>query len=465
MAEDQDGQLEEKKEEELEEKPKYPEPKEHTKTYATECLWRATSGLVQRNQYFSFVLQQMRRVVVEPHCGIPIAAILLGRSGSYYLFVNRMTFPSMTPAHQMMVLRHEAGHVAQRVFDRVLNKNRTIFNMASDMAVNAEIKRESALLADEGDIPVEEYCWESALYPDKMGWPDDEISEQYYDRLMNMDAEAQEVLAKHGIPTRDGDPQGQQGSPGQWGAGGGHLEWENIPEALKEYLRQHGDEAAPDTGEVRRMILENAIAAFKRADGRGDVPGSAESAVRELIKQPYNFKNALCRFVTWHLTPKREATWMRANRRLRDSYPGTTRKPGMAMWIIVDTSGSVSDRTLSIFGGHIEQVVDQTKADVMVIECDAEVQAVYPFRGKIDRSNFRGMGRGGTVFGPAFDHIRSYKERKFRRPSCVVALTDGYFEHDLPKQPFPTLWCLPADKGPAAVEWGTSLILPPSDEE
>ena len=429
----------------LDEPDLYPRPKNHSLAHAKECVWKATSGLIQRNTFFSYVLQQMRRIVVDAGCGVDLAQVVPARSGTYFLFVNRATFPSLTKPHQMMVLRHEAAHIALAHLDRMEGKHGKMWNLATDMVINAEIRREAQALEKDGDLPAKDFCMDEVIYPFP-DWPQEATAELYYDKLMEMLKKKKEELE-----------QVMEGFPGLlpdgWGAGGGHDPWDEL---------RLGDEPSPNIRAVRRMILEHAMDAWRQAGGRGEHPGSASGAIKELIQQNYPFQKELSRFLGQHLSAKRVSTWMRKNRRIPGKMPGKRRTGAMTVWVVVDTSGSVSNHALAVFGGHIERITKSVNAQVMVVEIDADVQAIYEFRGTIDRSRFTGKGRGGTVLGPAFMEIPKARDRRFRKPSCVVVLTDGYFESGLVKPPWPVLFCIPADAGPPAVNWGRHVVLPPA---
>ena len=55
-----------------------------------------------------------------------------------------------------------------------------------------------------------------------------------------------------------------------------------------------------------------------------------------------------------------------------------------------------------------------------VLECDAEIQKKYSYRGRIPEFIH---GGGGTSFDPVFEHIRS---NRFERYDGCIYLTDGY---------------------------------------
>jgi predicted metal-dependent peptidase len=73
-------------------------------------------------------------------------------------------------------------------------------------------------------------------------------------------------------------------------------------------------------------------------------------------------------------------------------------------------------------------------ADVTVVECDARVQRVYRFYGRLEAV----VGRGGTDLRPPFD--RDLLARF--RPDGFVYFTDGLGPFPLRDPGVPTLWVL-----------------------
>ena len=58
------------------------------------------------------------------------------------------------------------------------------------------------------------------------------------------------------------------------------------------------------------------------------------------------------------------------------------------MAVIIDTSGSVDDHSLSLFFTEIHAMW-KNRAEILVIECDAEVGQTYQYRGKFPKGGER----------------------------------------------------------------------------
>jgi predicted metal-dependent peptidase len=115
---------------------------------------------------------------------------------------------------------------------------------------------------------------------------------------------------------------------------------------------------------------------------------------------------------------------------------------------VIDTSGSISAGLLTEIDAELRRLAQSHS--VLVVECDSQVQRVYPFR-PLDVVS----GRGGTDLRPPLerDFLRQH------RPDLVLYFTDGY--GPAPERPpgVPVIWCvLPHGREPAP--WGRHIHLP-----
>lgn len=109
---------------------------------------------------------------------------------------------------------------------------------------------------------------------------------------------------------------------------------------------------------------------------------------------------------------------------------------------VVDTSGSITPELLELIDAELRLLARHYA--VVVVECDAEIHAVYDYRplGSVS-------GRGGTDFRPPFD--REFLQK--HRPDLVVYFTDGRGPAPDQKPGVRVVWCLvPGEEPPA--EWG-----------
>ncbi|MCK5050820.1 MAG: hypothetical protein KAS53_03700 [Candidatus Cloacimonetes bacterium] len=103
--------------------------------------------------------------------------------------------------------------------------------------------------------------------------------------------------------------------------------------------------------------------------------------------------------------------------------------------VIVDTSGSVSQKELDTFASELHAILSiYPGTEIRVIYVDTKVAHTQT----IDIYDFKlhAKGGGGTDFKPGFEYI----EQEAVMPSCVIYFTDGWCD-SFPKEPdYPTLW-------------------------
>ena len=110
---------------------------------------------------------------------------------------------------------------------------------------------------------------------------------------------------------------------------------------------------------------------------------------------------------------------------------------------VIDTSGSLTDELLAEISNELRHMARDR--DVVVVECDAEIQNVYRYREPITDVD----GRGGTDLRPPLkqEFVRA------QRADLVVYFTDGM--GPAPEKPpqVPVVWALTPDGEPPAA-WG-----------
>jgi hypothetical protein len=110
---------------------------------------------------------------------------------------------------------------------------------------------------------------------------------------------------------------------------------------------------------------------------------------------------------------------------------------------VLDTSASMTAAGLMSIGGELARL--GRAAEVVVVECDACIQATYPYRGNLLKVH----GRGGTDLRPPLE--APFLARL--RPDLVVYFTDGEGPAPASAPGVPVIWCL-TPEGRAPADWG-----------
>jgi len=90
---------------------------------------------------------------------------------------------------------------------------------------------------------------------------------------------------------------------------------------------------------------------------------------------------------------------------------------------------------------------------ITVVECDAAVQRVWNYRGKLPSDS---SGRGGTAFDPVFRWMREQNTQY----NGVIYLTDGYAPAPTVKPPARLVWVItPEGDAGEQLVWGGVIRL------
>lgn len=297
----------------------------------------------------------------------------------------------LTDAELSAVVAHELCHMIYRHAERREDRKHKRFNIACDMALN-QILREA-----------QEALPSCALYPahGQETW----TAEAIYDKLPDQDeSEGGQGPAMAGcgpMPAEDGDP--ETGDPSQ------------------EDIRQWREIAA-------QCSMQN----------RGDKAGQALSRLFDMPAQKVRWdeiiRNALSAAVQAH--GRDDQTWRKRGRRSGATGPqfaGYTAYKAQAA-VIIDSSGSVPDESLSIAAYRVREIAQQTGVRVYMVVSDVAVHFSDWVNQATSMDNLRGYagrGRGGTDFSRAYDVV-SKVHAKF---DALVHLTDGECTWPTPQVP------------------------------
>lgn len=254
-----------------------------------------------------------------------------------------------------------------------------------------------------------------------------------------------------------------------WTAEEIYYEIQDQEKKLGKLLTSAGNFSGPDllgstdasvrSGNVHDERMEQGIwrERLVRAQA-GSAPGSVlRRLAADVPKAQVKWESVLRDFLVARLMPLTEFSWSRPSRRTlaagRDACwiePGTSRRAGVRRaGVVIDTSGSIDERLLGIFLSEINSLIVTTGCEVVLVDCDAEVQQVSTHRMPI--RGYKAKGGGGTDFRPAIEALRR------TAPDVAVYFTDlmGTFPEKSPG--FPLLWLATSD---LAVPFGRKVLLP-----
>ena len=306
------------------------------------------------------------------------------------IYYNPKFVESMTDAEVQGVIAHEALHPGFLHHTRMGSRDHQKWNMAADYAINPIIiEAGMALPAD---------CLNDAKYKDKS---------------------AEEIYTM--IPDPPKQPGGGSGS-GKWNIGGvmpSNASSEEIAEMEADW----------------KGALAQAAHVAKMA---GNLPGSLQRLIDNTLAAVTPWRDMLWSYLT-EKTPD-DSSFSRPNRRwiAQGIYlPSTIYTVTGDLAVMIDTSGSIGQHELDIFGAEVRGIHQQIKPrKTYVIYCDAAINRVDEFEPD-DELTLTLCGGGGTDFRPPF----AWLESKGITPHAAVYLTDGYGPFP-EEQRYPVVWAI-----------------------
>lgn len=150
----------------------------------------------------------------------------------------------------------------------------------------------------------------------------------------------------------------------------------------------------------------------------GTIGGNFAEKLKASTKAKINWRNILSGFRASVLSSRRKLTRMRPNRRSGFEQMGSTREFNSKILVAVDTSGSISSKSLSYFYGIVNSAFKYGFEAIDVIQFDCGITLVQSLS-KVMKEVVV-VGRGGTSFQEPVDYAIN------NGYDGLVILTDGY---------------------------------------
>jgi predicted metal-dependent peptidase len=360
--------------------------------------------MLLKEPFYAHFLSGIIREVTDK---VPTAAVGF-KSGKITLYVNENFFLKelRSISERVAVIKHETLHIIFKHLFRMKTKNydNQLFNIAADIVVNQ--------LITPWKLPDSAVTLET--FPE-LKLPKDKSVEWYYENLKKNASKDSEYKRR----LMEISEQGTHSDHKMWG------ENENFSIEVVET-------------EVDRMIIQ----AKDRTPVKdhSTIPLGIKSLIKSIIEKrnpQIDWKRALKLFSSTSRRTRVYHTMKRFSKRF-GTRPGIKIKRFQKLAVAIDTSGSINKDDFNTFFSEIHSMW-KFGAEVDVLECDADVQKKYSYRGRTPKFVH---GGGGTSFDPVFEHIRS---NRFERYDGCIYLTDGYAPEPKIKPPCKVFWCITKD--------------------
>ncbi|MEY4903636.1 MAG: hypothetical protein RLZZ292_1451 [Bacteroidota bacterium] len=355
---------------------------------------------------------------------IETACVALYQKQMVKLMINEAFWTTLSSAHQYGLIKHEVLHIVLKhltLFPTFSNKK--IFNIAADLVVNQFILTEQL---PNGAVTLDffkplQVTHQFFLLPNQG-------TDYYYEKLMQLlnnqytcnssCNEVEKEAAQSVIDTLNRWLQEGCATMKQ------HDFWSDFDKMDSSELRVFEEYVKNLTKQTVQRIKQK---------GWGNLPGGLIELLEELVAETpqVNWRRALRLFAATSNSTFVKNTIRRPSRRY-GTTPGTKIKRRNQLALAIDTSGSVSIEELNLFFNEIYFIWRQG-ATITVLECDTQIQKIYPYKGKLPEGIH---GRGGTDFN---EPIRWANEHL---PDALIYFTDGEAPAPHIEARIPVLWVI-----------------------
>lgn len=283
-------------------------------------------------------------------------------------------FLGLNQDERVLLMLHEALHVAYIHMERLGSRDMKLWNIAADHAINISLLNLGLKMPEGGHADY---------------------------RFEGMAAEKIYAILK----------EEEQKQPGRHSGSG-------VMEDLKESKETKEDL----TRQVEDILVRASIRAQQAGADPGSIPGDIQIILDRLLKPKLPWQKLLLKY--FRAYAKSDYSWQKPNRRfLPDFYlPSMHSTSLMDMAVAVDVSGSVTDaefnRIMSETGGLLRML---KPAKMTLLQFDTAVRNVTPIKDFKKLASVEFKGRGGTRINPVMQWAEENK------PKLLLVFSDGEF--------------------------------------
>jgi predicted metal-dependent peptidase len=207
------------------------------------------------------------------------------------------------------------------------------------------------------------------------------------------------------------------------------------------HISQGASQAAGNTG----ITPADVQAAANTAKAMGSLPVGMDRIIQEVVKPRHSPWAMLRTAMLEAFRGNERSTWRRLNRHMLPRgviMPGRTGFATNRVGVVVDTSGSIGDELIALFGGHMAAILTDAKPkEIKVYWTDAEVHRVDTIK---NGQQLKQILKGSIPGGGGTDMPTGIKAAIRDKCESIAVLTDGYTPFgNAPK--LPVVWAITSD--------------------
>jgi predicted metal-dependent peptidase len=369
----------------------------------------------------SVVREKVKNIITSLMISDPFLGILLKRTWIYStkdensiaytdgisIFLNESRFSKLTPEEQTFVLVHELMHIILKhtIRGKKYSSNpllHYIANIVADAKANQYIHKYAR------NVKSIKYVTTHHLYKlfdvkkaDEKSF--EEIMHEILKEINRVEAPANIRIMNDLQPNKQHDN------------GRGDVINEGDKDENIDKSSSSSDEEIERR--VQRKTLETAIIVKEFYKSSGTTSNDLNRLITEILKSKVDWRRVIRSALTDNVKHVRR-TWMRPSRK-HEKYPGKKLYGMSNIVVLIDTSGSIDEKTLNQFVSELYAIV-RNVAKVIVITWDAKVHDVFTIRRYTDIRSVKIHGGGGTVIYPALKLV----DEKYSRADMITILSD-----------------------------------------
>jgi predicted metal-dependent peptidase len=232
-------------------------------------------------------------------------------------------------------------------------------------------------------------------------------------------------------------------------------------------MDEHDWKGAQDLSDEEKGALARDIdeAIRQGALAAGKMGGTGSRDLEELLKPQVDWREVLREFISTTCAGNDYSTWARPNRRLMSQGvympSGISQRVGELV-VAIDTSGSISNSTLTAFLSEVKSICDTVYPEqVRLLYWGHEVVGDESYKtDELDGliTSTKPMGGGGTDV----NCVTQYMTAEGINPQACIVLTDGYLCGNWGEWSCPVLWTV-IDNKSAVPTAGTAIHIKSGD--
>lgn len=341
-----------------------------------------TKTRMMRNKqtvFFSTLVMSLRTVWDDSQPTAYTNGRVVGWNPDFFLLLDR--------DERIFVQTHEVCHIVWKHLLRLPGKIASIWQAATDFAINITLKEAGFKVPDESKIKI---------YLD--------------DRFSGMTAnQIYDILIKEG--------------------------WQPPPGKYMDDLREPEEPKADHEQHVKELLVR-AVTATKMSGGAGTIPGNVLILLDELLNPQLPWDTILYR---WLNARKRTGyDYTKPNKRFFPEFFLPTRSGKGLDHIVVfmDVSCSVEDFQFKIMASELGGILKRFKPRVTLITFNTVITGIHHIKSYADLLRVQFKGRGGT------DCEEMFKWLEENKPDAAICFTDGEFYWHRDTLSVPLVWII-----------------------